>query len=225
MAMELAPNGITVRATQPKPFYEGNQRHILNGKEYYVVLSREELLSLLFQSGDEVPDASHIVTTFVRDMDLVFHGEDDFNDDISGWDTSNVVTMSLMFCRARSFNQDISAWDTSNVDHMDNMFSQAWSFDQDLSKWNIRSVQSMDYMFWDASSFTYDVETAWKSTKMAGCDTASWMRGTQYEYNKQRKELASKTVSAIKDELMATAWEPSRVIDWCFDEDAKESMG
>ena len=184
MALELAPNGITVRATQPKPFYEGNQRHILNGKEYLVVLDREDLLSEL--SGDDVPDASHIVTTFVQNMDIVFYGDNDFNDDISGWDTSNVFTMTQMFYMAHSFNQDISAWDTSRVKFMDNMFCYAISFNQDLSKWNIRSVQLMMSMFEFARSFTYDVETAWKSTKMERCDTYRWLSGTQYEYNNNK---------------------------------------
>ena len=38
-----------------------------------------------------------------------------FNDDISRWDTSNVITTTSMFCGARVFNGDLSRWDTSNV--------------------------------------------------------------------------------------------------------------
>jgi surface protein len=38
-----------------------------------------------------------------------------FNQDIGGWDTSNVTLMYGIFDGAAAFNQDISGWDTSNV--------------------------------------------------------------------------------------------------------------
>ncbi len=38
-----------------------------------------------------------------------------FNDDISKWDTSKVISMVDTFDRARSFNGDISNWDVSKV--------------------------------------------------------------------------------------------------------------
>ena len=46
----------------------------------------------------------------------------DFNEDISRWDVSNVTDMSAMFMGASKFNQDISKWDVSNVTWMKNMF-------------------------------------------------------------------------------------------------------
>ena len=39
-ALEVAPNGITIRATQPIAFYENNQTHMLNEIEYTVVLTK-----------------------------------------------------------------------------------------------------------------------------------------------------------------------------------------
>ena len=162
MALELAPNGITVRATQSKEFYEGNQRHILNEKEYYVVLSTRDFFetktNILENDHKIVPDLSHIVTTFVETMNLAFCGRKDLNDDISNWDTSNVRSMSWMFQGAYNFNQDISAWDTSNVKSMYQMFMGAKKFNQDLSKWDIRSVQNMDHMF----AYASPLSTIWK---------------------------------------------------------------
>jgi surface protein len=95
-ALEVAPNGATIRATQPREFYENNQRHTMDGKEYTVVLTTDEL--------KEAPDKSLCVTSFITDMQYLFNGKIDFNENISSWDTSNVVNMDKMFYRASSFN-------------------------------------------------------------------------------------------------------------------------
>jgi surface protein len=44
-------------------------------------------------------------------MSQIFECVEDFNEDISGWDVSNVTNMHNMFACAKSFNQDISGWD------------------------------------------------------------------------------------------------------------------
>ena len=62
----------------------------------------------------------------------------DFNDDISNWDVSSVVTMSFMFHNC-PFNQDISSWDVSSVNNMHRMFYNS-AFDQDISSWDVSHV-------------------------------------------------------------------------------------
>ncbi len=53
-----------------------------------------------------------------------------FNDNISGWDVSNVTTMEEMFGWGNlvAFNQDLSFWDVSSVRYMNEMFDSASSF-------------------------------------------------------------------------------------------------
>ena len=53
-----------------------------------------------------------------------------------------------MFYGAKSFNnQDLSGWDVSNVTDMKSMFQNAESFNQNLSKWNVSKETRMEGMF------------------------------------------------------------------------------
>ena len=55
---------------------------------------------------------------------------------ISNWDTSNVTDMNRMFFGAKEFNQDIGNWDTSKVTNMVGMFLDANNFNKDyISNW------------------------------------------------------------------------------------------
>ena len=45
-----------------------------------------------------------------------------FNQDISGWNVSNVISMSKMFFWCEEFNKDISSWDVSKVKYFKSIF-------------------------------------------------------------------------------------------------------
>jgi surface protein len=57
-----------------------------------------------------------------------FSGCTNFNSNISGWDTTNVVNMSSMFNDATNFNQYVGNWNTSNITDMSYMFHEATYF-------------------------------------------------------------------------------------------------
>lgn len=80
-----------------------------------------------------------------------------FNQDLSGWDVSNVTNMSDMFRDATIFNGNISNWNVSNVTNMSNMFDHAERFNQDISSWNLANVTDITYMFRDAYSFNQPI--------------------------------------------------------------------
>ena len=72
-----------------------------------------------------------------------------FNQDIGGWDASNVRIMTSMFREALSFNQNIGNWNTWLVENMFAMFYNATAFNQDLTGWCVSSITSEpDEFFW-----------------------------------------------------------------------------
>ena len=72
-------------------------------------------------------------------------------DDISNWNTTNIIDMSYMFYECSSLKSlpDISKWDTSQVTNMSNMFAKCSSLSNipDISQWNISNVNNISNMF------------------------------------------------------------------------------
>ena len=102
-------------------------------------------------------DISGWDTSQVTDMSSMFYGAAAFNHDISGGDTSQVTNMGYMFNRAAAFNQDISGWDTSAVTSMNNMFNRAVAFNQNIGGWDTSAVTNMGHMFAGATAFNGDI--------------------------------------------------------------------
>ena len=66
----------------------------------------------------------------VTNMDALFRGKSNFNEDISSWNVSNVKSLYNCF-RETSFNQDIGNWDVSNVTNMKGAFKSC-KLNQDI---------------------------------------------------------------------------------------------
>ena len=80
-----------------------------------------------------------------------------FNEIISGWYTSNILTMEGTFCNASRFNQSLDLWDTSNVMTMKNMFRNASVFNNEIMSWDTHKVLSMESMFSGCEKFNMDI--------------------------------------------------------------------
>jgi surface protein len=91
----------------------------------------------------------------------MFRGATSFNQNISGWNVSNVtVSMQSIFEGATSFNQNLSAWNVSNVTNMRSMFAGATSFTAaGLNQWTPTTATLMDNMF-DGTSAAYTNTTS-----------------------------------------------------------------
>jgi len=105
-----------------------------------------------------------------------------FNADVSSWDTSSVTRMDHMFYGASAFNQPLS-FNTSSVTNMDYMFLSAGAFNQPL-RLDTSSVTSMGYVFYSANSLSAAnkllIRCAWAGTSAFASTGygSSWGPGT-----------------------------------------------
>lgn len=87
-----------------------------------------------------------------------------FNQDLSNWDTSNVVNMQGLFSSQTQFNQDLGNWDVSKVTNFSYMF-QAPLFNNggvdSLNNWNVSKATTMSRMFQGTFAFNHPLNN-WK---------------------------------------------------------------
>ena len=91
-------------------------------------------------------DIKYWDTSKITDMSKLFFEKHKFNEDISRWDVSNII--SYMFYEASSFNQPLNDWNVSNVTDMSYMFYGVSSFNQPLNEWNVSNLRYMKQMFY-----------------------------------------------------------------------------
>ena len=85
--------------------------------------------------------------------------------------------------------------------------------------WSLPVVRTT-YVAVTADEFEVEVDdetTFWSGKK--------YKRNIKNELTRAWRALAVKQCKSIKGELMEKTWHPSRVWDWCFDEDEKREIG
>jgi surface protein len=85
----------------------------------------------------------------------MFRGAASFNQDISGWNVSNVTNVTEMFRNASAFNQALT-WTFSNVSDFSGMFSGATAFDSAVTGWTFGTITNTSNMF-AYTSFNQDI--------------------------------------------------------------------
>lgn len=95
----------------------------------------------------------------IGSLKAVFRNCVNFNEDLSGWDTSSIVETDELFYGCSSLDQDLSRWVMSNVLSARAMFQGASSFNSDLSGWDVSRIRDFSYMFYGCSSFTSNLNT------------------------------------------------------------------
>jgi len=88
----------------------------------------------------------------VLNMNSMFYGAINFNQNIGSWSVDYVETMRDMFSTANNFNQNISSWDVGNVIDMYRMFNSS-AFNQNIGNWDVSAVTNMREMFYSSFGF------------------------------------------------------------------------
>ena len=118
----------------------------------------------LFQNARNVQSVAAPPTT-LQNASSMFSGASNFNGDISGWKTPNLLSMANMFSSASKFNSSLAGWDVSKVQSFSNTFGGASVFNQDLSSWNTGSATDMNFMFYFTPNFNGNIST-WNTSKV-----------------------------------------------------------
>ena len=159
----LDENGVTVKAKSGAKGAKAGEIYELNGEKYYVAIDHYDLQKIVINKSYQNIPLNRIVTSKITTMNGLFYqyGNDfkDFNEDISSWDTSNVLkSMSRMFYGCEKFNQPIGHWDVSKVTATMYMFYGAKSFNQPIGDWNTERLDNTSNMFENAESFNQPIE-------------------------------------------------------------------
>lgn len=92
----------------------------------------------------------------ITDLTSAFYKCTMFNQDISGWDVSNITSMKSAFSSCVEFNQPLGSWNIGKVgtssglpgtDAMEAMFDNAVKFSQDLSQWCTAYIEDEPHNF------------------------------------------------------------------------------
>ena len=139
------------------PFTDNNGKFHKRGYKPKDKDTLEKLLKRMIEVRGDEGDFNDIDTSDITSMKSLFHFNETFNGDITGWNVSKVEYMNCMFYNATSFNQPIGKWKFPNVKYMGSMFYGAASFDQPIGNWKFPNVTDMNHMFAYATSFNQDL--------------------------------------------------------------------
>ncbi|QVK06981.1 BspA family leucine-rich repeat surface protein [Mycoplasma mycoides] len=167
--IKKVPKVLPKQITSLKNAFENNINITISGIEHWDVSNVTDT-SYMFAFSSFNQDISNWNTSNVINMNGMFFGAKNFDEPISNWDVSNVTDMSFMFFRATSFNQDISNWNTSNVINMNGMFFGAKNFDEPISNWDVSNVTDMSNMFFEAKNFNQPIGR-WNTSNVTDMDS------------------------------------------------------
>lgn len=96
-------------------------------------------------------------TTVITSFEGMFWGCTVFDQDLSAWSVSTVLSTKDMFRDCPAFNQDFDLWDVSAVTNFDGMFRGATIFNGNVTTWTTTAATRISSMFRDCPAFNQDI--------------------------------------------------------------------
>lgn len=127
----------------------------------------------------------------VSSLEGMFYRAQGFNQDLSGWDTSNVENMSRLFSEM-TFNGTLNTWDMSKVKTIYGMFGANWRFNKPLDMWDTSQITNMSAAFFEATSFNQPLDM-WNTSQVID------MSGMFFGASSFNQPLSSWDVSKVRD--------------------------
>lgn len=117
----------------------GDSESFVNVKSFCPAISHYEFHMAKSASTTKltVPDN---LPAHIKDLDYMFAGVPEFNQDISLWDTSNIISMVHTFAGCYLFDQKLAFWNVSNVKDMAGMLWGCYAFRQNLNNWCVTNI-------------------------------------------------------------------------------------
>ncbi len=131
------------------------------------------LAGMFFQCTALNQDLSNWNTSNIINMTGMFYFASSFNQNLTSWNTQNVISMSGMFAEATAFNGDITTWNTQNVEDLSFMFQNARAFNQPIGGWDTQKVTDMSNLFLDAYAFNQPIGN-WKTGNVIYMSDMFW---------------------------------------------------
>ena len=204
-------------------------RYKPKNKEELIKAIKKEIFKIQGTSNNPnwKADLNCIDTSLITDMSFLFaesgsffegYNLEQFNGNISKWNTKNVKNMAGMFVHSK-FDRNISNWNVGNVENMEGMF---WSskFNRDISKWNVSNVKNMSGMF-RYSQFNKDISN-WDVNNVKDM---SWMfykskfNGNISNWNVSNVENMNEMFRLSKFNRDISKWNVSNIkyMNWMFE--------
>lgn len=185
--------------------FEGATNFSFNIFDYWdfsSVTNIENVVTGTQLSSSDIEWSTFVVPTDLTTLNGFFKNETSFNEDVTGWNTSNVTNFEKTFFGCTNFNYNVlDFWDVSNatsiggilngtqvfdsidwstfvfppnLNSLDYFFEDATNFNQDISSWYTSDINSMQSTFENASSFNQDL-SSWDVSNVE--DMKSMFRG------------------------------------------------
>jgi hypothetical protein len=105
------------------------------------------LTSISFNGAINLTNVPSTLPSSVNDISLIFANTEQFNQDLSSWDLSNITSMIAMFYNAKKFNNLVNWTMPKQSCSMLNCFLDAILFNQDISDWDVSKITNLQEAF------------------------------------------------------------------------------